>query len=258
MLQKNKCFPDFNQSVVLCFLLIVFSLLINFCFTSFFEIEDKTMIMIWMNIPVFFIVFLIAIYFSEKPMSFYIKNREIEFRFYLPIFFIALGAIILIGEISNLVFYFYPMPGYLIEEFNVLLSSEWGIVSAIFVAAITEEFFFRGLILTGLNHNNNFWASIILSSLLFGMIHMLPWQVIPAFFGGILLGWLYLKFKSLKVCIFIHALNNALAAIPVYYDFEIPGIIYNLNKGVQFHSIWINIFGLVLLLLGLKLINKKM
>ena len=252
---NKQYFPNFFQSVFLCLLLIFFSVLVSFFLSGIID-SNNSVLMIWMNIPIFLVVFIIGSLWSGKSVDFFIKNEKVQNRFYIPIIFSSIGAIILIGELTNLLFYFYPIPENIINEFKFILSNKWGVIAAICVAAITEESLFRGMILVGLNKNYNEKISIALSSLLFGLIHVIPWQVVPAFFAGLFLGWIYLRFKSIILCIFIHALNNALAAIPEYYNFEIPGMVYDINKGVQFQPVWINIIGLIMFLYGVKKINN--
>ena len=218
--------------------------------------NDDSILMIWLNLPVFAFVFMIGLLWSGKSINAFIKNKKIKFIFFIPLAFTTIGFIFIIGEITNILFYFYPIPHYILDEFDHLLSNKWGVIATIFIAAITEEFFFRGMILSGLKNNYGYWMSITLSALLFAFIHVIPWQIIPAFFAGIFLGWIYLKFKSIVLCIVIHAFNNALVAIPEYYDFDIPGIVYDIKAGIQFQGFWIDSLAVILFFYGLFLIHK--
>lgn len=71
-----------------------------------------------------------------------------------------------------------------------------------------EEFFFRGFIHNILRNKLGMWAAIIVSSLIFGLFHLIPLQVLGAFTLGIVIAWAYEKSGSLWVAIYIHALNN--------------------------------------------------
>ena len=88
-------------------------------------------------------------------------------------------------------------------------------VSALFtgviLAPVLEELLFRGVLLQGLLRNYRPWVAIGQSSLLFGLVHFNPAQSLSAAFGGVLLGWLYYRTRSLWVCIAAHALHNLLA-----------------------------------------------
>lgn len=78
-------------------------------------------------------------------------------------------------------------------------------------APILEELLFRGLLLPGLLKNYGPRKAIFHSSLVFGVIHLNPVQVVSAFLMGLFLGWLYYRTKSLAVCIIVHFLNNLVA-----------------------------------------------
>ena len=71
-----------------------------------------------------------------------------------------------------------------------------------------EEMFFRGFIHNVLRNRLGMWPAIFVSSLLFGLFHFIPLQIIGAFTLGILMAWLYEKSGSLWLPIFAHALNN--------------------------------------------------
>jgi membrane protease YdiL (CAAX protease family) len=80
-----------------------------------------------------------------------------------------------------------------------------------FAAPVLEEFFFRGILLKGLLRNYRPAVAIGQSALLFGLMHMSPAQSIATAFMGALLGWLYYRTGSVRLCIGLHMLNNLLA-----------------------------------------------
>ncbi len=80
-----------------------------------------------------------------------------------------------------------------------------------FIGPICEEIIFRGVILEGLTKRYNPIKAIIFSALIFGLIHMQPLQVMGTFFAGLILGWIYVKTKSLWVVIVLHVINNIIA-----------------------------------------------
>ena len=257
MIKEYEYFPNLFQSIILSLLLIIFSLIFNFLGSFFITNNFHSIIMVWMNIPVFILTCLIAVYVSKKKPGYFLKNKKIQKRLFIPIFITSLGTIIIIGELTNLLFYFYPIPDYIIDTFKNLLSNKWGVIAAILVAAVTEEIFFRGIILTGLKNNYGDWLGILFSALLFALIHVIPWQVFPAFIAGIFLGWLYIKFESIILCICVHSFNNVIAALPEYSNINIPGIVYDIKAGVQFQPVWLDLFGILMFIYGIYLINRK-
>lgn len=86
-----------------------------------------------------------------------------------------------------------------------------GFVSLAILAPLMEEFFCRGIILKGLLKAMSPAKAILWSALMFGIMHLNPWQALPAFLIGVILGWIYYKSRSIWAVIFIHFLNNSVS-----------------------------------------------
>lgn len=112
-----------------------------------------------------------------------------------------------------------PMPD-VIKKVFVEFSKRTGFFSfvAIVVAApILEELVFRGIILDGFLKRYSPLKSILISSALFGVIHLNPWQFIGAMLGGCFSGWIYYKTRKLTLSILIHMVNNLVAFSSMYF-----------------------------------------
>ncbi len=90
-------------------------------------------------------------------------------------------------------------------------------IAVVLAAPILEELIFRGIILNGLLSNHSPVKAIIISSVLFGVVHLNPWQFISAFLIGIFSGWVYYKTKNLSLSILIHFINNTFAFGSMYF-----------------------------------------
>lgn len=86
-------------------------------------------------------------------------------------------------------------------------------LSIVLFAPLLEELFCRGIILRGLLHHTTPIKAIALSALMFGIMHLNPWQAIPAFILGVFMGWVYWRTHSLWATIFIHFVNNGFSYI---------------------------------------------
>ena len=109
-----------------------------------------------------------------------------------------------------------PMPESLEEIMKRLLENTplWAtLISVSVMAPFFEEWLCRGVILRGLLQKTNPTVAIVVSAAVFAVIHMNPWQAIPAFILGLLFGYIYYKTGSLKLTILMHCANNTLAAI---------------------------------------------
>lgn len=84
--------------------------------------------------------------------------------------------------------------------------------------AIGEELFFRGSLQKALLRiSQKPWLAILLSSVVFSLLHGTFFKLLPIFTLGLLLGTIYHVTRNLWYTITIHFLNNALAVLSVYY-----------------------------------------
>jgi membrane protease YdiL (CAAX protease family) len=90
----------------------------------------------------------------------------------------------------------------------------WGVgllaAVALFIAPLTEELFFRGLLLDAVcSHLRRPWSAVAVSATAFGLMHIAqPQDVLPLTTMGVVLGALRLSSGSLTLCIIVHALFN--------------------------------------------------
>jgi sodium transport system permease protein len=79
--------------------------------------------------------------------------------------------------------------------------------------AICEELAFRGFILSGFYRTHRTWLAIGLSSLTFGIMHVIPQQVFNATLFGLVLGLIAIRGNSLWPCMLFHMIHNSLAVV---------------------------------------------
>jgi membrane protease YdiL (CAAX protease family) len=81
------------------------------------------------------------------------------------------------------------------------------------VPAIYEELIFRGVIGRGLLARRGLVVGVLLTSLMFAMVHLMPAQVVALIPLSISLHLLYLATRTFWIPMLVHFLNNALAAV---------------------------------------------
>jgi membrane protease YdiL (CAAX protease family) len=84
--------------------------------------------------------------------------------------------------------------------------------------AFAEELFFRGSMQRVLLRlSGKPWVAILVSSLVFALLHNTFTKIIPIFTLGIMLGIIYHFTRNLWYTVIIHFINNAFAVLSVYY-----------------------------------------
>ena len=90
----------------------------------------------------------------------------------------------------------------------------WMVILAMAVApGICEELAFRGFILSGFARSARPGMAIVLSSLAFGVAHMIPQQVFNAVLLGLVLGLIALRSGSLLPGVLFHMIYNSLESV---------------------------------------------
>jgi hypothetical protein len=160
--------------------------------------------------------------------------------------FIAICSIVLLFGIVSPIGNLIPMPESIKKAF-MALGSQTGIFSFILMvvaAPILEELIFRGIILDGLLRVYSPVKSILVSSFLFGFVHLNPWQFVTGLIIGIFSGWVYYKTRSLLPSIIIHASAN-LSGFGMRFILDVDS---SMDKSlVEIYGGWTN---LILMILG--------
>ena len=149
------------------------------------------------------------------------------------LFFSALAVLTCGFVVSALAELMKWIPNIMEQSFDILQSG-WGGILAI--AVITKA----------LLQQYSPTKAILLSALLFGVFHINPAQILPAFLIGILFAWTYYKTTSLIPCILMHILNNSLS---VFLSTKYPEA-ENMSDLMDTTSYLIAIFVAVLILAG--------
>ena len=123
---------------------------------------------------------------------------------------------------------------------------------AFVVAPITEEVVFRGVFLRILLDRFPVKKAIHISALLFAGIHLNPRVFSGAFMLGLILAWIYIKTRSLILCILSHSFANAITGIFRYVGLHIPG--FTILNSPQ--PVWFTVLGLVAVVGGVARLTK--
>lgn len=87
----------------------------------------------------------------------------------------------------------------------------WSFLAVVVIAPCFEEWICRGQIYGSLRTRYGVARSMVLSALVFGLMHVQPVPVVNAFVLGLVLAFIYHVCNTLWAPIILHALNNAIA-----------------------------------------------
>ena len=148
-------------------------------------------------------------------------NLSIENRRIIPL--IVLIAIPLNLGIAGPLIELVPMTDFfreMMREMVLEMASDQGLlmcIALVIAAPILEELIFRGIMLDGLLRIYSPTKAVIVSSLLFGLIHLNPAQFVGGALVGGFMGWVYVHTRSVLATILIHASFNLTAFAESYF-----------------------------------------
>lgn len=151
---------------------------------------------------------------SNNGGTFRVRFNNIS-TWLIPVIIIGTAAwVVLINEVSALI----PVPISVQKFFDEMFTKDFfSIVTIVIAAPILEEILCRGIVLRGLLKNYAPRYAILFSAVFFAALHMNPWQAVPAFFAGLFMGWVYYKTQSIIPGMIIHAINNGIAVLLLFF-----------------------------------------
>ena len=216
--------------------------------------KDIIVVMVIQYSLIFGIGILYMILNGEDLMSFYINDGYIILTFIYAILVMTLlnryrekekslplkdyyGAVLFgisLACFLNMLIFKLGQSNEIIEVNKILLFISSGILGP-----IMEELLFRKKLLTELLMFNNKYVSILLSSFIFSFLHNGMITMLYAFILGIVFGIFYIKYKNVKLTIFMHMAANII-------------VIY-----LTRYNTFILILSIIGLLISYLIINKK-
>ncbi len=263
---KTAAYPRLKDAILLCLLLIVLQYAYTLVFTvlaSVLGVADhdatyKYGITI-VQILTFLVPLILALQKIGLPYAAVFQLKRVSWRVLGYSLIFIFGFLIISSEIDNVVGYFLPMPPFFKEMFDNFLSDDHVITAILLVILIPgffEEFFFRGLLLHGFAKVYSTRRSIVYSALLFGLIHLNPWQFVGAFSIGVFSAWIFIKTRSIVISIVMHMINNGLYLLTTNFPEFVPVNGFNANfvSPTVFQPLWFDCIGIAMASLGLYLL----
>jgi len=258
---EGKSYPGLRQALLLC--LLYFAVQSGFHLP--FAISDSAFETEWMLHPGLTAVGLLvagaltmaaAFRIGRPPARAVLAFRRVSAGVLAAASVAIAGFVILASELDNLLNRVLPMPKSMADTFQQMFGPErhpvWALVALAVAAPLVEELLFRGLILRGLLGRHSAPRAILAAAVLFGAIHLNPWQGVPAVVVGVLLGWFYVRTRSLLPAMLGHAAMNVASYSVAFLPFRIQG--FNpagvTTPGV-FQPWWFDALGVGILAVGI-------
>jgi len=265
---ESNVYPTIKNTIFLCLIYIGLNIclgLLSGIMEIIFNIKDRSILsnisFTVISIICFGIVVFIGYKKTKRSFNSVFKFNKISPFLWFATTVFMMGAVIIVSEIDNILNWILPMPELLRNVFELVAVKNYlffSIILMVIIPAIAEEMLFRGLILDGLNRNYSNMKAIIVSALVFGIIHLNPWQFQTAFLFGLFSAWVCLKTNSILLPIYMHFFNNFIYLLAARYRniYSIQGFKTNFETPGEFQLLWFNFSGIILLVFGFFLIKK--
>jgi membrane protease YdiL (CAAX protease family) len=114
--------------------------------------------------------------------------------------------------------------------------SHWLLVHTVILSPILEEIIMRGFVLNRALAVFPKWLAIIISAIIFGISHFNLPQGIATTIGGLFFALIYVRYRSIVICIIAHSVVNIMYLIThIFYDIVSPheNLIISILLGVS-------------------------
>lgn len=174
-----------------------------------------------------------VIYVKRKGYSFFevFRLKPVNIKIVLLSIIIGIGILAPIDELDRILRLLLPMP----EEFAEL---EKGIgkslkvttgynfavlfISGTVFAAIAEEMLFRGFLQGILENSTDITRAVMVTSILFAIVHLWPWMMVQILIIGVILGVMVWKSNSIIPAVIVHFIFNSNSLLLVNFKLEAP------------------------------------
>lgn len=206
--------------------------------------------------------FLIFFIFFWKPYKNWVNESDLKVnntKFLFSILIIGIGYELIkspFSDFNNLINYMNKID---LVNYSFLYDKNdsqfiYRIFSALIIAPIFEELFFRKYLITNLIKENNRIISLLISSICFSLIHFeTPNNLIPTFIFGIVSGLIFLKTRKIGYTILLHFICNSLWLLDVLFDNKFYILLFNFKFNFYYWMIFI--LGIAMTYFGLKKIT---
>lgn len=218
-MQENPLFPPIKHALsILIVTILLFTILGD----------------LWNGLPVQWEMVILEIS-AILPVLIYVRIRRYSFRHIFrwhPVpksvlivsTCIGVGVSVVSEEINRLVQLVIPMPEALVKTLERILIIQSVsdlfilIVGVVIVAGFVEEMLFRGFLQGSMEQATDVTKAVLVTALVFTLIHFNPWWAIEILILGVLLGVMTWRTNSVFPAVVVHCVNNGLSVLMANTD----------------------------------------
>lgn len=254
-----RSFPGLPGSILIVLATIIVTFTVGFLFNqighaSGIRFTETALLGITNTVSIGFVT-IAGWYFTRRRFSEVFSFQKPKLLESLSIILTCIGFTILISEIDNVFSLVIPKPDFILDMLNRLFSDDDLLgtsITLMVVAPFTEEFLFRGLIFDGLKRNYSFGTAALLTALLFGILHLNPWQFLGAGIVGYYFAWLVAKTGSIAQPILAHMVFNGFPILVKHgFQIKIEGYTGESMANGLLQPVWLDILGVIITTFGI-------
>ncbi|MBP5365657.1 MAG: CPBP family intramembrane metalloprotease [Bacteroidales bacterium] len=162
---------------------------------------------------------LFAALFAWRPLKMYTFANEYQPAGLKPYIAILIIPAVFLGIFAlDLIQSYLDLPNLIEDVMKSASLSAFGFIVISLLGPIFEELIFRsGALGYMLRKGVDGKVAVVVSALLFGLIHINPAQIFVATFIGVVLGVIYYKTRNVILTTIIHVINNTIACLGMIY-----------------------------------------
>mgnify|MGYP004450898787 FL=1 len=238
----NNAYVD--TSIIQIILVLIIGIVIGIVIDNIFNTT------IWLEFTeICFVIFIVfKIRKSKDSIQMQVQNLSNNFPFKTVIILLILnllfsiGVAIVLENLTPFIPFLGVSEGTIVDKTNLLFFLG-SFLSTVILAPLAEELFFRGVLFSKISSYTTISIGIIISSILFGLLHG-----VDGFIGALVFGMcmciLFLKTSNILITMTVHFLNNLIASCLELANLD------NLTIGINVPDIAVVLIAIIIVIIS--------
>lgn len=263
---RSALFPNFGQAVLLVIgmLVVQFGLGvgIGIAGTAFlpdsegvFRLATNPWVLGVLNTVAIGAVLVFALRMTRERATRFFAIRRFDTSLLPPIVLTSLSLAVVIDQTAKFFFELMSLiPGLPVKDLSEELMATHpvgGFLLVVAVAPFTEEYLFRGMILRGLLTRHTVRVAVLVSAVLFGLMHANVLQFQLGLLLGCVFGWWFVRTGSVGPGLVGHAIFNAVAWLSTVFPIHFAPLGPSSGPDIVHQPAWFTLTAVAFAALGL-------